>query len=112
MEGNGRHAQEKQTYRAKVTGRHAITLPAELCRTLQIAVGDVVELTITGDRATRAKAESEQIPPARGLLRGYFPDWESVNRYVEEERRGWVERETELMNSLYPPKPPADTLPD
>ncbi len=33
-------------YRAKVTGRHAITLPAELCRQLGIEVGDSVELEI------------------------------------------------------------------
>jgi bifunctional DNA-binding transcriptional regulator/antitoxin component of YhaV-PrlF toxin-antitoxin module len=111
MESNGRTARRKQTYRAKVTGRHAITLPAELCRTIEIAVGDVIEVTVEGEQATLAKAASEAIPPARGLLRGYFPDWESVNRSVEEERRGWAEREAELMNTLYPPQPPADTSP-
>lgn len=96
-------------YRAKVTGRHAITLPADLCRRLEIEVGDVVELTVVGQQATLIKSGAEQIPPARGMLRGYFSDWESVNRYVEEERRGWQERETELMKSLYPQKAPADT---
>jgi hypothetical protein len=49
-------------------------------------------MTIVGERATLANANSERLPPAHGLLRGYFPDWESVNRYVEEERGGWQER--------------------
>jgi bifunctional DNA-binding transcriptional regulator/antitoxin component of YhaV-PrlF toxin-antitoxin module len=100
MERNGRSARGKQTYRAKVTGRHAITLPAELCRTLEIAVGDTVELTVTDGKATLAKADVEPLPPARGLLRGYFNDVESVNRYIEEERRGWEERIAELENLL------------
>lgn len=100
-----RGAAQERRYRAKVTGRHAITLPAELCRTLEIENGDVVELRVIGRQATIAKADAEPLPPARGILRGYFRDAEDVRRYLEEERRGWAEREAELEKLLLRPRP-------
>ena len=93
----------KQTkFHAKVTGRHAITLPAELCRQLDIRVGDRVELERDGETATLRRVPDNPIPAARGLLRGYFSSWEDVNRFVEEERRGWDERERRLMGEDVP----------
>lgn len=95
-----------QRYRAKVTGRHAITLPAELCRHLDIENGDVIELVIAGQQAVLTKAGDAPLPPARGILRGLFDDAESVSRYIEEERRGWTEREQEIDQlRSYPPHP-------
>jgi bifunctional DNA-binding transcriptional regulator/antitoxin component of YhaV-PrlF toxin-antitoxin module len=89
-------------YRAKVTGRHAITLPSELCRQLEIGTGDSVEIRLIGDQAfLRRVVDDEPIPPARGLLRDYFRDWEDINRFVQEERQGWDDREKlldQLMN--------------
>ena len=85
-------------YRAKVTGRHAITLPAELCRTLGIEVGDTVELEINGDSVELRPTSDVPVLPIsalRGILKPYFPDAtrESIRAYLEEEREGWDERE-------------------
>ncbi len=35
-----------RTYQAKVTGRHAVTLPAELCRALGGENGDMIQFTM------------------------------------------------------------------
>lgn len=86
----------KTTLRAKVTGRHAITLPAELCRQLGIEVGDSVEITMLDGRAVLRKAPSTTPPQLKGLLRDYFTDREDIQRFIEEERRGWEERERRL----------------
>ena len=83
---------EGKVYRAKVTGRHAITLPAELCRQLGIEVGDSVELQQRGGRAILRKHEDANqaaIPPARGIMRGMFKDWADIQRFVAEERASW-----------------------
>jgi AbrB family looped-hinge helix DNA binding protein len=79
----------RNNYRARVTRRRTITLPAELCHQLDIKSGDTIELRIEGDRATLTRMAS---PMARGLLRGYFASWDAVNQHVAAERRGWDER--------------------
>lgn len=84
------------TFRAKVTGRHAITLPAALCRELGIAVGDTVELEISGQQAILRREDEYANESIRGILKDYFPDMESVMRFLEEEREGWEEREAQL----------------
>jgi hypothetical protein len=45
------------------------------------------------------------VPTARGILRGYFADAESVRRFLEGERRAWAERERELEKLLSPTRP-------
>ncbi|HET8521852.1 MAG TPA: AbrB/MazE/SpoVT family DNA-binding domain-containing protein [Thermomicrobiales bacterium] len=82
-----------QVYRAKVTGRHAVTLPAELCRQLNIETGDRVEFEIIGEKALLRRASDAAVPPARGLLRDYFASREDVQRFIEEERSGWEDDE-------------------
>jgi bifunctional DNA-binding transcriptional regulator/antitoxin component of YhaV-PrlF toxin-antitoxin module len=85
-------ATEGKVYRAKVTGRHAITLPAELCRQLGIEVGDSVEIRQTAGRATMRRVPSDgapPAPPARGILREEFEDWEDIQQFVAEERAAW-----------------------
>ena len=89
--------EERSTFRAKVTGRHAVTLPAELCHRLDIDVGDSVEFEVADGYATLRRVQLDPVTEARGILRGYFSSWEDVNRFVEEERRGWEEREQRLM---------------
>ncbi len=86
----------KTTFRAKVTGRHAITLPAELCRQLGITTGDSVEITLQGQQAMLRPAHAEPVPPLKGLLSDYFTDREDIQRFIEEERRGWAERDEKL----------------
>jgi bifunctional DNA-binding transcriptional regulator/antitoxin component of YhaV-PrlF toxin-antitoxin module len=79
----------KTEFRAKVTGRHAITLPAELCRRLHIETGDTVEIALVGGQAVLRKLrEDEPVPELRGLLSDYFTDREDVRRFIEEERHG------------------------
>jgi bifunctional DNA-binding transcriptional regulator/antitoxin component of YhaV-PrlF toxin-antitoxin module len=91
------HTHEGKRFRAKVTGRHAITLPAELCRALVIQVGDTVEIELQGDHATLRRETPREMPSARGILGGMFSSLDEIDRYVEEERRGWDEREDLLM---------------
>lgn len=98
-----------RTFRAKVTGRHAITLPAEICRELDIATGDFVELELIGEQALLRPAPSEATPPLEGLLSDYFTDWDDINRFIEEERGGWEEREALLDRMARPTQEPGNT---
>lgn len=81
-------------YRAKVTGRHAITLPSEVCEALEISTGDHIEIRLNGRQASLAPVTA--VPSARGLLKGYFGSWEEINQFIQEERAGWEEHETML----------------
>lgn len=56
-------------FQAKVTGRHAITLPAEFCRALGIEVGDTVEFEVGGGWATFKRSGDEPDESIRGILR-------------------------------------------
>jgi bifunctional DNA-binding transcriptional regulator/antitoxin component of YhaV-PrlF toxin-antitoxin module len=80
-------------FRAKVTGRHAITLPAELCRQLGIEVGDFVQIELGGDTAVLRPVEELPITAIRGIMKTYFPDTASNQAFLQEERSGWDERE-------------------
>ena len=79
----------KTTYRAKVTGRHAVTLPAKLCRELGIENGDTVEFEVTGSHAVVRKSEAFNPSSLRGIWADDFPTWESITRFVDEERASW-----------------------
>ena len=85
-----------KTYRMRLGARRTITLPTELCDELGVSSGDALEIRVEQNTATI----SPVLPPARGILRGYFASWEDVNRFVEEERRGWEEREVALNEFL------------
>jgi bifunctional DNA-binding transcriptional regulator/antitoxin component of YhaV-PrlF toxin-antitoxin module len=89
-------ATEGKVYRAKVTGRHAITLPAELCRQLGIEVGDSVEFVLQDDVVTFKAQPIPHISSLRGILKPYFPDSESIREFLEEERAGLDERDAFL----------------
>lgn len=86
----------EKIYRAKVTGRHAVTLPAELCRELRIEAGDSVEFRLRYGGVTLSKA-GDQAPVDRidpvGILAGYFDSMEAVNRYIREGRGTWTEED-------------------
>lgn len=94
----------QETFRAKVSGRHAITLPVALRERLGIADGDTVELTVRGDEAwlrrvadeSEPAEETDEAPPLIGILADYFTDREDVQRFLDEERSGWTEREERL----------------
>ena len=79
----------KTTYKAKVTGRHAVTLPAKLCRTLAIENGDTVEFEVTGNQAVVRKVEPFDPSSLRGILADDFPTWQSIVDYIETERAAW-----------------------
>jgi bifunctional DNA-binding transcriptional regulator/antitoxin component of YhaV-PrlF toxin-antitoxin module len=70
-----------------------IALPAELGDALGIATGDTVDVRVIGHRLILQRSESPPAPPPRGLLREYFSSWEDINRFIEEERGGWEERD-------------------
>ncbi|MBA2276406.1 MAG: AbrB/MazE/SpoVT family DNA-binding domain-containing protein [Chloroflexia bacterium] len=84
------------TFHAKVTGRHTITLPAELRRHLGIENGDTIELELDGDHAVLRKPVEDPVAALEGILSDYFEDHEDVQRFLEEERSGWEEREAQL----------------
>jgi bifunctional DNA-binding transcriptional regulator/antitoxin component of YhaV-PrlF toxin-antitoxin module len=97
-----------KTYKAKVTGRHAITLPAALCREMGIEVGDTVELEVSGSQAILRLPDEDPVVSLRGILKDYFPDMDSVMQFLEEERAGWDEREAmldEMFNGGKRPSP-------
>lgn len=81
-----------KVYRAKVTGRHAITLPAELCRQLGVEVGDSVELEVQGDKAEIRLVRDPKVLPLsqlRGILRPLYRDWEDIQQHIKELRDEW-----------------------
>ncbi|MCA9860704.1 MAG: AbrB/MazE/SpoVT family DNA-binding domain-containing protein [Thermomicrobiales bacterium] len=81
-----------KVYRAKVTGRHAITLPAELCRQLGIEVGDTIELEIQGEKAELRPAREPRIyslEELRGILRPLYRDWDDIQQHIRELRDEW-----------------------
>ena len=108
-EVNRWHDDTEKVYQAKVTGRHAVTLPAELCRELGIATGDTVQFTMRFGNVRMHRAGEEPAPEAYGILAGYFDSIEDVNRFIREEREGWDERETTWSQDLSPRSEPADT---
>jgi AbrB family looped-hinge helix DNA binding protein len=78
-------------YRSKVTGRHAVTLPAELCRRLGIESGDTVEFREHAGIVTMYPvATPEPIDPI-GMLAGYFGSTDDINRFIARERGRWTE---------------------
>lgn len=100
-------ATEGKVYRAKVTGRHAITLPAELCRQLGIEVGDLVELEVRGGKAEIRPARERRIyslQELRGILRPLYRDWDDIQQHIKELRDEWDDH-PELEDG-----PPADQV--
>lgn len=98
----------KTTYKAKVTGRHAVTLPAKMCRALGIENGDTVEFELTGDHAVVRRAETAQpFDPRslRGILAEDFRDWDDIVSFIEEERAAW---ERPWDRDLFPPTEPTE----
>lgn len=83
---------DRKVFRAKVTGRHAITLPAELCRQLGIEVGDSVEIEVRGDKAEIRPAREQRIyslEELRGILRPLYRDWDDILQHIKELRDEW-----------------------
>ena len=77
----------------------ALLLPTALCRELGLESDDEVVLTVEAEgRISVREADGEQVAnaPLRGLLRDYFKDREDIQRFIEEERQGWAEREERL----------------
>jgi len=62
---------------------------------LGVSPGDMLDVYVEPEKSTILPR-----PKARGILRGYFSSWEEVNRFVEEERSGWEEREAALSEYL------------
>lgn len=89
----------------EITDEDAIVLPAELRGRLGVGPGDVLAVVVVGNQAriseaTKADAartdDGEPVPQLEGLLQAYFIDREDVRRFIEDERRGWEEREATL----------------
>lgn len=79
-------------YRAKVTGRHAITLPAELCRQFGIEVGDSVELEVRDNAVELRPARERRIYTLKelnGILRPLYRDWDDIQQHIKELRDEW-----------------------
>ncbi len=88
--GTPTHSRGKP-FRTTVTARHAITLPADLRRQLDIVPGDAVEIVVEGQQAMLQKVPKHPTPELRGLLADYFTDREDIQRFVDHERSGWDE---------------------
>jgi bifunctional DNA-binding transcriptional regulator/antitoxin component of YhaV-PrlF toxin-antitoxin module len=91
----------RRLFQAKVTGRHAITLPAALCRELEIESGDSVELELAHRQIILRKSEEEdELERLRGILKEYFPDWAAVDDFIQEERDSWDEGMTQAPKAF------------
>jgi antitoxin component of MazEF toxin-antitoxin module len=86
------------TYRVEVREQETMTLPATLSRELGVATGDVVEVRVTGDQATIHRVAAEPFEIARRIMRERFKSQEDIDRFIEEERRAWDERD-ELLEA-------------
>jgi antitoxin component of MazEF toxin-antitoxin module len=87
-----------RTYRVEVGEQETMTLPATLSDQLGIATGDVVEVRVTGDQATIHRVTEESMETARRVMRERFKSQEDIDRFIEEERRAWDERD-ELLEA-------------
>lgn len=104
-------APQSTRVRAKLNARHSVTLPAVLRERLGLQSGDSVEFEMQNDAVLLTRVAPE-IPPARGMLGGRFGSWENVNRYVEEERERWDQREEHLNATCTRPSGNEATSPD
>jgi AbrB family looped-hinge helix DNA binding protein len=84
-------APTRQTFRATVTAQHTIILPADLRHELDIAAGDIVEITVDGGQTTLRKVADHPMSELSGLLADYFTDREDVERFIDAERSAWDE---------------------
>jgi len=89
-------ADQETTYQVKVTRRHTITLPAELRQAFDIEDGDVFDLQVDGDQLVLRRSRSDAVARLEGTLSPYFKDREEIQRFVDEERSGWSERDAQL----------------
>jgi bifunctional DNA-binding transcriptional regulator/antitoxin component of YhaV-PrlF toxin-antitoxin module len=92
----------EKVYQAKVTGRHAITLPAELCRALKLVAGDRVEFKLKYGTVTMRKAGGPPPLEARGILRDHrYESMEAMIRDLRDGRGTWTtEDEAEYQRNL------------
>lgn len=83
----------------------AVVLPDDLRRRLRLEHGDTLAFSVSHGsafvtRTTRLRraepVEYEETPPLAGLLKDYFTDRDDVQRFIEDERSGWEEREEML----------------
>jgi antitoxin component of MazEF toxin-antitoxin module len=80
----------RRLFQAKVAGRHAITLPAALCRELEIESGGTIKLELAHRQIILWKSEAEDdLESLRGILKEYFPEWAAVDEFIKEERNSW-----------------------
>jgi bifunctional DNA-binding transcriptional regulator/antitoxin component of YhaV-PrlF toxin-antitoxin module len=80
-----------KVYQAKVTGRHAITLPAELCRALEFVAGDRVEFRLKYGTVTMCKAGGPPPLEARGILKDHrYESMEAMIRDLRDGRGTWT----------------------
>lgn len=86
------NATKGKVYRAKVTGRHAITLSAELCRQLGIEAGDFVQIEFGDGTAVLSPVQDVPMTSIREIMKQHFPDTVSNQEFLQEERVGWDER--------------------
>ena len=84
-------------FHLEITDQHAIVLPPELRERLGVEASDVLAFSVAAGqgfvyRVPKAKAADpvvyEKIPELKGLLSDYFTDWDDINRFVQDERRG------------------------
>ncbi len=81
----------EKVYRAKVTGRHAITLPAKLCQEFEIEAGDVVEFRVRYGSVTMRKSDAPPPLEARGILAKYrHESMEAIVREIRDGRGTWT----------------------
>lgn len=92
-------------FHLEITDEHAIIPPPELRERLGVGPVDVLAVSIVGNQArvhktTKADASrpvvGDRAPHLKGLLRDFFKDREDIQQFIEEERRGWEEREKKL----------------
>ncbi|OAT79815.1 AbrB/MazE/SpoVT family DNA-binding domain-containing protein [Desulfotomaculum copahuensis] len=74
----------------KISSKRQITLPARLCRALNLKEGDRLALEIKGDQITFTRVPDNITHFFSGIARGvYGATSRQVDEYVREERDSW-----------------------
>lgn len=74
----------------KISSKRQITIPARICKTLDIKDGDTLLVEVAEGKIVLSRAPENYAKHFRGITKGLFgQNPEEIDAYVAEERKSW-----------------------